>query len=134
LNIATLDPKPQFNARAERFRGSVRIKPLCCSVDPATATRASVTFEAGARTAWHANPLGQTVIVTDGCGWVQHDGEPVEEVRSGDAVRFEPGEKHWLGAGATSAATFIVMQDALDGTTVQWMERVTDTQYRFQQN
>ena len=109
----------------------MRISPLGRSIDPATATRASVTFEAGARTAWHANPLGQTVIVTDGCGWVRHGSEPVEEVRSGDAVRFEPGERHWLGATATSSATFIVMQDALDGTTVQWMECVPDEQYEF---
>jgi quercetin dioxygenase-like cupin family protein len=107
----------------------VRINPLGKSLDPATVNRASVMFEPGARTAWHSNPRGQTLIVTAGCGWIKHEDAPVEEVRSGDAVRFAPGEKHWLGATATTEVTFIALQEELDGRTIDWMEQVTDEQY-----
>jgi quercetin dioxygenase-like cupin family protein len=122
--------KPYARGRADRFTGVVRIHPLGGSLDPATVNRASVTFEAGARTAWHSAPLGQTLIVTAGCGWVKHEDAPVEEVRSGDAVRFAPGEKHWLGATAKTEVTFVALQEELDGRTIDWMEKVTDDQYQ----
>ncbi len=89
-----------------------------------------MTFEPGARTAWHTHPLGQTLIVTAGCGWVQHEGGPVEEIRPGDVVWFSPGEKHWHGATATTGMTHTALQEALDGKVVDWMEKVSDEQYR----
>jgi quercetin dioxygenase-like cupin family protein len=89
-----------------------------------------VTFEPGARTAWHTHPLGQVLIVTFGLGWVQHHGGPVEEVRAGDVVWFEPGEKHWHGASAATAMQHIAIQESLDGTAVEWLEKVTDAEYR----
>lgn len=98
--------------------------------EPARASAASVTFEPGSRTAWHTHPLGQVLIVTEGCGWARRRGGPVEEIRPGDVIRFEPGEKHWHGATATTAVTHIAIQEALDGKVVQWMEQVTDEQYR----
>ena len=98
--------------------------------DPARVGGASVTFEPGARTAWHTHPLGQTLIVTAGCGWVQREGGPVEEIRPGDVVWFPPGEKHWHGATPTTAMTHIAIQEALDGKVVDWMEKVSDEQYR----
>ncbi len=91
---------------------------------------ASVTFEPGARTAWHTHPLGQTLIVTAGCGWAQRQGGPVEEIRPGDVIWFPPGEKHWHGATATTAMTHIAIQEKLDGKAVDWMEKVSDEQYR----
>ena len=91
---------------------------------------ASVTFEPGARTAWHTHPLGQTLIVTAGCGWVQREGGPIEEIHPGDVVSFPPGEKHWHGAAPTTAMTHIAIQEALDGKVVDWMEKVSDDQYR----
>jgi quercetin dioxygenase-like cupin family protein len=116
------------------FTGTVRIDPLFESPDPARARGASVTFEPGARTAWHTHPLGQTLIVTSGVGRVQKLGGPVEEIRSGDVVWFEPEEKHWHGAGATTAMTHIAMQEALNGKVVEWMEKVTDEQYECQKS
>ena len=98
--------------------------------DPALVQGASVTFEPGARTAWHTHPLGQTLIVTSGCGWVQRWGGPVEEIRPGDVVWFPPGEKHWHGATATTAMAHIAIQERADGKTVDWMEHVTDEQYQ----
>ena len=97
---------------------------------PARASAASVTFEPGARTAWHAHPLGQTLLVTAGCGWAQREGGPIEEIRPGDVVRFPPGEKHWHGAAPTTAMTHIAIQEQLDGKVVDWMEKVSDEQYR----
>jgi quercetin dioxygenase-like cupin family protein len=97
---------------------------------PARVGGAIVTFEPGARTAWHTHPLGQTLIVTSGLGWVQREGGPVEEIRPGDIVWFEPGEKHWHGATAATAMTHIAIAEALDGKVVDWMEQVTDEQYR----
>ena len=97
---------------------------------PARAAGASVTFEPGARTAWHTHPLGQTLTITAGCGWVQRDGGPVEEVHSGDVVWFAPGEKHWHGATPTMAMTHIAIQEQLDGKMVDWLEHVSDEQYR----
>src|SRR5213079_42316 len=111
------------------FTGTVRIDPLFQASDPARAAGASVTFEPGARTAWHTHPLGQTLIVTAGCGRVQRWGGPIEEIRPGDVVWFPPGEKHWHGAAPTTAMTHIAIQEELDGKVVDWMEHVTDEQY-----
>jgi quercetin dioxygenase-like cupin family protein len=115
---------------ADYFTGSVRVDPLFQPAEPARAAAASVTFEPGARTAWHTHPLGQRLIIIFGCGWVQRDGGPVEEVRPGDVVTFAPGEKHWHGATPTNAMTHIAVQEALDGKTVDWLEKVSDAQYR----
>lgn len=113
----------------EWFTGRVRIDPLFQAPDPALASGASVTFEPGARTAWHTHPLGQTLIVTAGCGWVQHAGGPVEEVRPGDVVWFSPGERHWHGATPKTAMTHIAIQEKKGDRVVDWMEKVTDAQY-----
>jgi quercetin dioxygenase-like cupin family protein len=122
--------QPSGNGPAEWFTGTVRIDPLFSSPDPARAVGASVTFEPGARTAWHTHPLGQTLIVTSGRGWAQREGGPVEEIRPGDVVWFAPGEKHWHGAPATTAVTHIAVHEKLDGKTVDWLEQVSDEQYR----
>ena len=111
------------------FTGTVRIDPLFDRTEPARVSAASVTFEPGARTAWHTHPLGQTLIVTAGLGWAQKDGEAVQEIRPGDVVLFAPGEKHWHGASATTAMTHIAIQEKHQGKTVDWMEKVTDEQY-----
>jgi len=111
------------------FTGTVRIDPLFDRTEPARVSAASVTFEPGARTAWHTHPLGQTLIVTAGLGWAQKDGEAVQEIRPGDVVLFAPGEKHWHGASATTAMTHIAIQEKHEGKTVDWMEKVTDEQY-----
>jgi quercetin dioxygenase-like cupin family protein len=112
------------------FTGTVRIDPLFDRTDPARVSGASVTFEPGARTAWHTHPLGQTLIVTAGCGWAQRQGGPVEEIRPGDIIWFPPGEIHWHGATATTAVTHIAIQEKLDGQAVEWMEKVGDEQYK----
>lgn len=114
---------------ADWFTGAVRIDPLFQASAPARAFGASVSFKAGARTAWHTHPLGQTLIVTAGHGWAQRWGGPVEELHSGDVVWFPPGEKHWHGATATSAMTHIAIQEQLDGKVVEWLEHVSDEQY-----
>ena len=114
---------------ADWFTGAVRIDPLFKASEPARVVGASVTFEPGARTAWHTHPLGQTLIVTAGCGLAQREGGPVEQIRPGDVVWFPPGEKHWHGATATTAMTHIAIQEALDGKTVDWMEKVGDGEY-----
>jgi len=115
---------------ADWFTGAVRIDPLFQPSVPARAAGASVTFEPGARTAWHTHPLGQTLIVTAGCGLVQREGGEIEEIHPGDVIWFPPGEKHWHGATATTAMTHIAIQEALDGKVVDWMEHVSDEQYR----
>ena len=115
---------------SEWFTGTVRIDPLFQAPDPALIQGANVTFEPGARTAWHTHPLGQHLIVTAGCGWAQREGGPVEEIRPGDVVWFSPGEKHWHGATPTTALTHIAVQEALDGKNVDWLEKVSDAQYR----
>jgi quercetin dioxygenase-like cupin family protein len=130
MQITRSGAQPSGKGPAEYFTGTVRIDPLFSAPDPARAAGASVTFEPGARTAWHTHPLGQTLIVTSGLGWVQRDGGPVEEVRPGDVVWFPPGEKHWHGATANTAMTHIAIQERLDGKAVDWMEHVTDGQYR----
>ena len=108
----------------------MRIDPLFEAPEPARVRGASVTFEPGARTAWHTHPLGQTLIVTAGCGWAQREGSPIEEIRPGDVVWFPPNEKHWHGATPTTAMTHIAIQEALDGKVVNWMEKVSDEQYQ----
>jgi len=122
--------QPSTKGSADYFTGSVRVDPQFQARAPARVVGASVTFEPGARTAWHTHPLGQTLIVTAGCGWAQHWGGPVEEIRPGDVVWFPPGEKHWHGATSTTAMTHIAIQEQLDGKTVDWMEKVSDEQYR----
>ncbi len=115
---------------AEYFTGMVRIDPLVPVTAPARGAGNAVTFEPGARTAWHTHPLGQVLIVTMGCGRAQREGGPIEEIRPGDVVVFAPGEKHWHGAAPTTAMTHIAIQEALDGKAVEWMEKVSDEQYR----
>jgi len=114
---------------ASWFTGSVRIDPLVQAPAPARVAAAQVTFEPGARTAWHTHPLGQTLIVTSGCGRAQRQGGPVEEIRPGDVVWFAPGEKHWHGAAPTTAMSHIAMQESLNGSPVTWMEHVSDEEY-----
>jgi quercetin dioxygenase-like cupin family protein len=114
---------------ADWFTGSVKVAPLFEAPDPARVRGASVTFEPDARTAWHTHPLGQVLIVTAGCGRVQREGGPIEEIRPGDVVWFEPGEKHWHGAKATTSMTHMAIQEALNGKAVEWMEKVGDDQY-----
>ena len=115
---------------AEYFTGTVRIDPLFEAPEPARVRGASVTFEPGARTAWHTHPLGQTLIVTAGLGWAQREGGPVEEIRPGDVVWFAPGEKHWHGATAVTGMSHIAIQEAKDGKPVDWLEQVSDAEYR----
>ncbi|MEQ1883765.1 MAG: cupin domain-containing protein [Bryobacteraceae bacterium] len=112
------------------FTGTVRLDPLFKAPDPARVQGAIVTFEPGARTAWHTHPLGQTLVVTAGCGRAQRWGGPVEEIRPGDVIWFAPGEKHWHGAGPATAMTHIAIQEQLDGKVVEWLEHVTDRQYQ----
>jgi quercetin dioxygenase-like cupin family protein len=113
----------------DNFTGTVRIDPLFDAPEPRRVSGASVTFEPGARTAWHVHPLGQTLIVTAGCGWVQSWGGPVEEIRPGDVITRPPGEKHWHGATPTTAMTHIAIQEKLNGKVVEWLEKVSDEQY-----
>ncbi len=115
---------------AEYFTGTVRLDPLNTPPDPARVAMALVTFEPGARTVWHTHPLGQTLIVTAGCGQVQREGGPIEEIRAGDVVWFPPAEKHWHGATPTTAMSHIAIQETLEGKNVEWMEKVTDEQYQ----
>jgi quercetin dioxygenase-like cupin family protein len=114
----------------EYFTRNVRIDPLFEAPNPARLLAASVTFEAGARTAWHTHPLGQTLIVTYGCGWVQSEGGPKHEIHPGDVIWCPPGEKHWHGATTTTAMTHIAIVERLDGKAVDWMEKVSDEQYQ----
>jgi quercetin dioxygenase-like cupin family protein len=114
---------------ADYFTGGVRIERLLQAASPARVAAASVTFQPGARTAWHTHPLGQTLIVTYGKGWAQREGGPKEEIRPGDVVWFAPGEKHWHGATADSAMTHLAVQETLDGKAVDWLEQVSDADY-----
>ena len=122
--------QPSTKGPAENFTGSVRIDPLFEAREPARMAGARVTFEPGARTAWHTHPLGQTLIVTSGSGSVQQWGRPIQEIRPGDVVQIPPGVKHWHGATATTAMTHTALQEQLDGKNVDWMEQVSDDQYR----
>jgi len=130
MEIRRAGTEPSTKGPAEWFTGTVRIDPLFQAPEPALVQTASVTFEPGARTAWHTHPLGQTLIVTMGCGRAQREGGPVEEIRPGDVVWFAPGEKHWHGAAPATAMTHIAIQEKQGGRTVDWLEPVTDAQYR----
>lgn len=130
MKISRLGSQPSMQGPADWFTGSVRVDPLFQPEAPARAAAASVTFEPGARTAWHTHPLGQTLIVTAGVGRVQMADGPIEEIRPGDVVWFPPGEKHWHGAAPNAGMTHIAIQEALDGKVVEWMEHVTDAQYQ----
>lgn len=130
MEITRAGSKPSSKGPAEWFTGIVRIDPLFQPTAPARAVGAHVTFEPGARTVWHTHPLGQTLIITSGRGLVCREGEPIEEVHPGDVVWFPPGAKHWHGASPTTAMTHIAIQEQLDGKAVDWLEHVTDEQYR----
>lgn len=130
MDIKRNGSRPSGKGSAEYFTGAVRIDMLFQPAEPSRVAGAHVTFEPGARTAWHTHPLGQTLIVTSGCGWAQREGGPIEQIQPGDVVWFEPGEKHWHGATATTAMTHIAIQEQLDGKTVDWMEQVSDEQYQ----
>ena len=129
MKITRSGSQPSAKGPNDWFTGTVRIDPLFPVSAPARAAGNAVTFEPGARTAWHAHPLGQVLVCTFGLGRVQRDGGPIEEIHPGDVVWFEPGEKHWHGASPTAAMTHIAIQEALDGKAVDWMEHVTDAQY-----
>jgi quercetin dioxygenase-like cupin family protein len=131
MEIKRIGSRPSMKGPADWFTGTVWIDPLFNAPAPASAGGASVSFEPGARTAWHTHPLGQTLIVASGCGLVQREGGPIVEIRPGDVVWFPPGEKHWHGAAPTTAMTHIAIQEALDGKFVEWMEKVTDDQYQL---
>ena len=126
MDIKRSGSQPSGKGPAEYFTGTVRIDPLVEARDPARVVSASVTFEPGARTAWHTHPLGQTLIVTAGCGRAQRWGGPIEEIRPGDVIWFAPGEKHWHGATATTAITHIAIVERLGDKTADWMEKVSD--------
>jgi len=130
VEIKRSGSQPSGQGPAECFTGTVRIDPLFQPPEPPRALGVSVTFEPGARTAWHTHPLGQTLIVTAGCGLVQSRGGPIRKIRPGDVVWCPPGEKHWHGATATTAMTHIAIVERLDGKAVDWMEKVTDEQYQ----
>jgi quercetin dioxygenase-like cupin family protein len=130
MEIRRAGSEPSGTGPAEWFTGRVRLDPLITAPDPARVAAALVTFEPGARTAWHTHPLGQTVIVTSGLGWAQREGGPVEEIRPGDVVWFPPGEKHWHGASPATAMSHIAIQERLNGKAVEWLEHVTEAQYR----
>jgi quercetin dioxygenase-like cupin family protein len=129
MEIKRSGSRPSGKGPADYFTGAVRVDPLFEAPDPARVRGAQVTFEPGARTAWHTHPLGQTLIVTSGGGRVQRVGGPIEEIRPGDVVWFAPGEKHWHGASPTTAMSHIAIQEALNGSPVDWMEKVSDEQY-----
>jgi quercetin dioxygenase-like cupin family protein len=129
MDIKRCGSQPSSQGAAEWFTGSVRIDPLLSAAAPARVWGASVTFEPGARTIWHTHPLGQTLIVTAGCGWVQSWGGERIEIKPGDVVSFSPGEKHWHGATTHTAMTHIAIQEQLNGSVVEWLEKVTDQEY-----
>jgi quercetin dioxygenase-like cupin family protein len=130
MEITRGGSQPSRKGPTEYFTGAVRVDPLFQAPDPARVSGGHVTFEPGARSAWHTHPLGQTLIITSGLGWVQREGGPIEEVRPGDVVWFPPGLKHWHGATPTTAMTHIAIQEALNGRNVDWLEKVSDEQYR----
>ena len=130
MDIKRSGSQPSGKGPAEYFTGTVRVDPLFTAPDPARVVGASVTFEPGARTAWHTHPLGQTLIVQSGSGRAQRWGGPIEEIRPGDVIWIPPGEKHWHGATPTTAMTHYAIQERLDGKTVEWLKHVTDEQYQ----
>jgi len=129
MEITRIGTKPSTKGPADWFTGNVRIDQPFQGAEPARVAGAHVTFEPGARTAWHTHPLGQTLIVTAGCGRAQREGGPVEQIRPGDIVWFAPNEKHWHGAAPTTGMSHIAIQEKLDGKVVDWLEHVTDEQY-----
>ena len=129
MEIKRVGSQPSAKGPTEWFTGTVRIDPLFDAAQPGRVGAAGVTFELGARTAWHTHPLGQTLIITAGCGRVQRWDGPTEEVHPGDVIRFAPGEKHWHGAAPTTAMSHIAIQETLDGKAVEWLEHVSDHQY-----
>lgn len=130
MEIKRTGSQPSAKGSADWFTGSVRIDPHFRATDPGRTSASSVTFEPGARTAWHTHPLGQILIVTAGCGWVQQEGGPIEEIHPGDTVWFPPGVKHWHGATPSTALTHIAITESLDGVNADWLEKVSDGQYR----
>ncbi len=130
MEITRIGSQPSGKGPEDWFSGAVRIDPLFQPNDSRRAAAASVTFEPGSRTEWHTHPLGQTLIVTSGCGWVQRQGGPIEEIYPGDVVWFSSNEKHWHGATPTTGMTHIAIQENLDGKVVDWMEKVTDEEYK----
>jgi quercetin dioxygenase-like cupin family protein len=130
MDIQRVGSQASIQGPEEWFTGSVRIDPLLGAKEPSRVGAASVTFEPGARTAWHTHPLGQHLIITSGFGWVQVEGGPIHEVRPGDVVWFPPGVKHWHGASPENAMTHIAIQESKDGSPVDWLEKVSDEQYR----
>jgi quercetin dioxygenase-like cupin family protein len=130
MEIQRSGTQPSAKGPTDWFTGTVRIDPLFDRPDPALVAGGHVTFEPGARTAWHTHPLGQTLIVTSGRGWAQREGAAIEEIFPGDVVWFSPGEKHWHGATPTTAMTHIAVQERLNGKVVDWLEHVTDHQYK----
>lgn len=130
MDIQRNGPQPSAQGPSDWFTGKVCIDSRFQADEPARVGGAIVTFEPGARTAWHTHPLGQTLIVTAGCGWAQREGGPIEEIRPGDIIWFPPGEKHWHGATATTAMTHTAIQEQLDGKAVDWLEQVSDQQYQ----
>ena len=129
MQITRSGSQPSTKGSADFFTGDVRIDQPFQAADPARVAGVTVTFEPGARTAWHTHPLGQTLLVTQGFGRAQREGGPVEELHPGDLIWIAPGEKHWHGASPTSALTHIAIQERLDGKGVDWLEQVTDQQY-----
>ncbi|GGE52133.1 cupin [Agaricicola taiwanensis] len=129
MKITRAGSQPSVRAPADYFTGTVRQDPLFAAEAPARVASSMVTFEPGARTAWHTHPLGQRLFVVSGLGRVQREGGPVEEIRPGDVVSFAPGEKHWHGASPTTAMSHIAIHEVLDGKTADWMEHVTDAEY-----
>lgn len=130
MDIKRAGTQASSKGSADWFTGTVRVDPLFQAPSPARVSGTNVTFEPGARTAWHTHPLGQTLIVTSGAGWVQREGGPIEEIRPGDVVWFAPGERHWHGAAPKTAVTHIAIQESQNGVVVEWLEHVTDAQYR----
>lgn len=130
IRITRSDSLQPKKASAEYFTGAVQVQELFPADDPSRTSGGKVTFEPGARSAWHTHPLGQILIVTDGTGWVQQWGGPIQEIRKGDVVRIPPGVKHWHGATPTTTMTHIAIQEQLNGKAVEWMEKVSDEQYR----
>ena len=129
MELKRAGSQPSIKGPEATFTGTVRLDPLHTATAPARVACASVTFEPGARTAWHTHPLGQILVVTFGCGWTQCEGEPIVEIRAGDVVWCPPGHKHWHGATPTTAMTHIAIQEALDGSFITWMEKVSDAEY-----
>jgi quercetin dioxygenase-like cupin family protein len=129
MELKRVGTQPSVKGPAENFTGVVRIDPLHSSSDPARVSCAYVTFEPGARSAWHTHPLGQILVVTAGCGWTQCEGEPIVEIRAGDVIWCPPGHKHWHGATSITAMTHIAIQESLGGKAVNWLEKVSDAEY-----